>query len=225
MTIFNIAIRTVIVKLYDANLQVCVATSSAYACFVLPLCLASKTINLTLYMFLWFFPYISNLHTSLQAFLENPLGSLLFFFYFICYISNYLFFRENVKTGVKSGFVRAKIDCRSGLDAFKANHKLIASRRSPPAVLDEWYASNYLRSDMVHRMLTKQVKDAWSAETGKTVNESLKDALVAGVGQPIMKLINYLEFNHSLHCLPNDLSSGLGNLPVSHVYVNGTPGN
>ena len=126
--------------------------------------------------------------------------------------------------GVKAGFVRAKIDCRSGLDAFKNNHKLIASKRSVSEVLNEWYSKNYLRADMVHSLLNKTVQDAWFAEKGKAINDSLMDALVTGVGKPILKLIDYLEFNHSMHCLPNDVSSGLRNLPVPFVYVNGTPG-
>ena len=126
--------------------------------------------------------------------------------------------------GVKAGYVRAKIDCRSGLDAFKASYKLIASKRSASEVLNEWFASNFLDANMVPKLLTAAVKNAWLKEKGKTVSQSLKDALVSGVGKPVLKLIDYLEFNHSIHCLPNDLSSGLGNLPVSHIYVNGTPG-
>ena len=135
-----------------------------------------------------------------------------------------LFFRENIKMGVKAGFVRTKIDCRSGLDAFKASYKLIASKRSAEEVLNEWYAAHYLSKDMVQKFISAKVKDAWLAEKGKTVDKSFRDALVAGVGRPILKLIDYLEYNHSRHCLPNDLSSGLGNLPVSHVYVDGIPG-
>ena len=126
--------------------------------------------------------------------------------------------------GVKAGYVRAKIDCRSGLDAFKANYKLIASKRSASEVLNEWFSKNFLDANMVPKLLSAAVKDAWLKEKGKSVSQSLKDALVSGVGKPVLKLIDYLEFNHSIHCLPNDLSSGLGNLPVSYIYVNGTPG-
>ena len=126
--------------------------------------------------------------------------------------------------GVKAGYVRAKIDCKSGLDAFKANYKLIASKRSASEVLNEWFAKYYLSADWVQKLLNDSVKSAWQTEKGKSVDKSLRDALVTGVGKPVLKLIDYLEFNHSIHCLPNDMSSGLGNLPVSHVYVNGTPG-
>lgn len=126
--------------------------------------------------------------------------------------------------GVKAGYVRAKIDCKAGVDAFKARYKLIASKRSAAEVLNEWFSRHYLDVNRVQKLLNDTVKSAWLAEKGKSVNNSLKDALVTGVGKPVLKLIDYLEFNHSVHCLPNDLSSGLGNLPVSHVYVNGTPG-
>ena len=119
--------------------------------------------------------------------------------------------------------IRAKIDCQSGLDAFKARHKILTKERKGSAVLKEWFSRQY-RSKGLYEKINKTVSDAWLSEKGKTVEESVKEALVTGVGDPLVKLINYLEFNHSKHCLPNDLSSGLGNLPVSHVYINGVQG-
>ena len=119
--------------------------------------------------------------------------------------------------------VRAKIDCKAGLDAFKEAYKMIGTSRQATAVLKEWFAKTYL-ADSFYAKINTTDNSAWIAEKKKSVKDSVKEALVDGVGKPILKLINYLEFNHSLHCLPNDFSSGLGNLPVSYVYVNGTAG-
>lgn len=46
-----------------------------------------------------------------------------------------------------------------------------------------------------------------------------------GLGEPLLQLIHYLEFEHSRHCLPKDVASGLANLPVNVVYTDGIPGN
>ena len=37
----------------------------------------------------------------------------------------------------------------------------------------------------------------------------------------MVELIRYLKEEHLPHCLPRDLSSGLGSLPVDYVYLNG----
>ena len=44
-----------------------------------------------------------------------------------------------------------------------------------------------------------------------------------GIGKPVVELIDYLENDHMKHCLPKDVSSGMGSLPVDFIYVNGKP--
>ncbi len=121
--------------------------------------------------------------------------------------------------------VRAKIDCKSGLDAFLEQYKTIGKTRIASSVLEEWFGANFVSLITTHfNALNNTLNQTWATRTGKYVKESVQDALIDGVGKPILKLINYLELNHSIHCLPNDLSSGLGNLPVANVYTNGIPG-
>ena len=118
--------------------------------------------------------------------------------------------------------VRAQIDCKSGLDALKARYKNIGAKQTSEAVLQEWYTKTYLSTWFYHQLNTS-VNDTWIKLYGKPIRESIKEALIDGFGKPMLKLMRYLEFNHSIHCLPNDLSSGLGNLPVDYVYYNGKP--
>eukprot|EP00794_Sanderia_malayensis_P004766 gene4766-5393_t len=137
-------------------------------------------------------------------------------------VDNYI---ENMKLGVKAGMVRTKIDCKAGLDAFLEYYKAIAKNRQANAVLQEWFGVSVVSYITNHvTALNNTLDQTWKAKSGRTIKESVQKALVDGVGKPIVKLINYLELNHSIHCLENDMSSGLGNLPVANVYTNGIPG-
>lgn len=134
-----------------------------------------------------------------------------------------LFDRQNVQLGVKSGMIRTVIDCLAGVNALKEKYRELSLANNAEGVLEEWFAKGYLNADYLAK-LTKGVDDKWTKDhNGKNVNASLKEALKEGVGQPLLDLINYLENEHKSHCLPNDLASGLSNLPVDYVYNNLVP--
>ena len=119
--------------------------------------------------------------------------------------------------------VRSSIDCKAGLDAFKEKYPKVAQSSSPEGVLDEWYAKLYLKPQYLAK-LNRGVNERWQKEhAGQDVAEAIRKALVKGVGQPLSNLIHYLENEHSRHCLPNDVASGLANLPVDFVYTDGVP--
>lgn len=121
--------------------------------------------------------------------------------------------------------VRSSIDCKAGLDALKERYPMVAQRNTPEGVLEEWYTKLYLRSQYLAKM-ERGVNERWKKQhAGQSVAEAIREALVKGLGEPLLKLIHFLEFEHSRHCLPNDLSSGLAGLPVDYVYTNGIRGN
>ncbi len=126
--------------------------------------------------------------------------------------------------GVEAGMVRAKIDCKAGLDAFIETYKRIGATRNGKSVLEEWFGAAIIKRIETQFNSANSLNKTWTAQNGKSIKQSVEEALIDGVGKPILKLMDYLEFNHSIHCLPNDFSSGLGNLPVADVYVNGKPG-
>lgn len=133
-------------------------------------------------------------------------------------INKCLFDRQNVQLGVKSGMVRTVVDCQAGVDALKEKYRQLSLANKAEGVLKEWFAKSYLEAKYLVN-LSKGVDDKWAKDhSGKNVNVSLKEALKEGVGQPLLDLINYLENEHKSHCLPNDLASGLSNLPVNYVY-------
>ena len=119
--------------------------------------------------------------------------------------------------------VRTVIDCQAGVDALKEKYRNLSLANNAEGVLKEWFAKSYLNANYLVN-LSKGVDAKWTKNhNGKNVVASLKDALKKGVGQPLLDLINYLENEHKSHCLPNDLASGLSNLPVDYVYNNLVP--
>ena len=132
-------------------------------------------------------------------------------------------FRKNVQDGVKTGMVRATRDCVSGVDALKEKFLNLTLAKNASGVLNEWFARTFTSSSYV-KDLEEEVNYKWALDHGgKNVNESVEDALINGIGQPLLELIKYLEFDHMKHCVPDNVSSGLSNLPLEYVYVNGKP--
>ena len=139
--------------------------------------------------------------------------------------TDYLFVinRDNIALGVRAGMVRSSIDCKAGLDAFKEKYPQIAKRNSSIGVLDEWYVSLFLQPQYLARLYSG-VNTRWKDEhSGQTVDEGIREALVKGFGEPVLNLIHFLEYEHSRHCLPTEVASGLANLPVDFVYTDGVP--
>lgn len=119
--------------------------------------------------------------------------------------------------------VRSSIDCKAGLDAFKEEYPEIAKVNNAVGVLKEWCVSLYLQPAYLTN-LESGVNARWRVEhSGQSVRDAIKEALVKGFGEPVLQLIHYLEYEHSRHCLPATVASGLANLPVDFVYTDGVP--
>lgn len=140
-----------------------------------------------------------------------------------CSVPSHSFARQNVQLGVKSGMIRTVIDCQAGVDALKESYRQLSLSGKSDGILGEWFSKKYLNTKYLSE-LDKGVDEQWTKNhNGKSVNASVVEALKDGVGQPLLDLINYLDNEHKSHCLPNDLASGLANLPVDYVYNNGVP--
>lgn len=119
--------------------------------------------------------------------------------------------------------VRSSIDCKAGLDAFKEEYPEIAKANDSMGVLREWSASLYLKPAYLAN-LDSGVNARWRIEhSGQSARDAIREALVKGFGEPVLNLIHYLEYEHSRHCLPETVASGLANLPVDYVYTDGVP--
>ncbi|KAL9985240.1 hypothetical protein ACROYT_G007617 [Oculina patagonica] len=126
---------------------------------------------------------------------------------------------ENMKYGVKAGFVRSQEDCQYGLYSIQQEY-LKVSQHGPMGVLNETFTQEMLDPKWLAK-LKKSASLEWEKEHNVTVRASINEALVSYVGKPLDNLLQYLEFNHSQFCAPSNVSSGLATLPVSHVYKNG----
>ena len=70
--------------------------------------------------------------------------------------------------------------------------------------------------------LPPEESDKITERHGKNVSALVEESLIRNVGSPIADLLEYLENEHLPHCVPSNVSSGLGTLPVPYVYFNGS---
>ena len=129
-------------------------------------------------------------------------------------------YMDNIRYGVQSGMVRSKEGCLAGLDAIKAEYINIAESNAT-GILQERFVQRLLLPAF-YTKVSKETKEKWFKTYGKSVNESILEFLVEYIGKALEKLLWFLEYEHMLYCVPSSISSGLANLPLSHIYYNGT---
>lgn len=126
---------------------------------------------------------------------------------------------ENMKYGIKVGFVRSAEDCQYGLYSLQRAY-IKVSQLGPKGVLRESFTQQIVDPKWLAK-LDKRAFDTWEKKHKVSVNTSINEALVAYLGKPLDKLLTYLAFNHSQYCAPSILSSGLASLPLSYIYKYG----
>ena len=84
-----------------------------------------------------------------------------------------------MQLGVKTGMVRSKSNCISGIDAFKQKFPKISGDNDPNAVLSEWFVQVYIGAEF-NKSLSKEDRDKWLARYNKTFMQSVKDNLIEG---------------------------------------------
>ena len=53
----------------------------------------------------------------------------------------------------------------------------------------------------------------------KEIHQEISEVLVQYLGSPLHDFINFLKNNHTRHCVPADVASGLANLPLRRVWL------
>ena len=133
-------------------------------------------------------------------------------------------YKANMQLGIRTGMVRSKFNCIAGINAFKQYYKKISSDNNPNEVLSEWFVEHYITAEF-SKDLSAEDRRKWIKKYRKTFMQSVNDSLIEGIGKPIVDLINYMERDHIRHCLPRDLASGISELPVDFIYVDGNSTN
>ena len=127
---------------------------------------------------------------------------------------------ENGRSGVKYGMVQPMEVCRASVDALKSYNSGIGDK-GPEGVWDE-PIGNIVLSEDFYEDLEDDVVTKWQAKyDNQYPSETLKKALLDGIGKPFQKYLNYLKGEHLKHCVPSTVSSGLSKLPLKNVYTDG----
>ena len=127
-------------------------------------------------------------------------------------------FKENLKSGIRTGMVGSVTGCKEGKQCLEDTYVEIASQKSGRGIMAEFANSisiflSKISPDELAKILEKH---------GMNATALVEDSVVKNVGSPLANLFEYLEKEHLPHCLPSNISSGLGTLPVDHVYYNGS---
>ena len=129
-------------------------------------------------------------------------------------------YKLNLQRGVTSGMVRSISECAEGIECIKQYNLDLFTRKKPDAVLS-WYGVHSRIQDFVSLVPIRDLS-AWIEKYGKNMSDSLNDGVIKFVGTPLVSLFEYLENDHMTHCVPSNVSSGLGTRPVDYVYFNGS---
>lgn len=126
---------------------------------------------------------------------------------------------NNMKMGITKGMVRSIEECIAGADSIKRKY-LNVSLYSETGIWKEWFVEPMLHPDY-YSNISKEANEEWKREQGMNVNESVKNYLLEYLGKPLHQLIRYLEEEHVHYCVPSNVSSGLGRLPLKYVWFDG----
>ncbi len=129
-------------------------------------------------------------------------------------------YKLNLQAGVTSGMIRSVSECAEGIECIKRTYLDLFTRKMPSAVLS-WPGVRYRVQHFISGVPIRDLS-AWIDKYGKNMSDSLYKSVVKFVGTPLVNLFQYLESDHMTHCVPNNVSSGLGTRPVDYVYFNGT---
>ena len=69
-----------------------------------------------------------------------------------------------------------------------------------------------------YAQLTKDIRSEWGKKYTKSIEDTIKDTLVDDLGDPVRKFIDYLQNTHDVNCVPENIASGLANLPLDKVW-------
>ena len=129
-------------------------------------------------------------------------------------------YKLNLQRGVKSGMVQSLNECKEGIVCMKEIYRSFFTSRRPETVLT-WWGVRARISSFASGFSSRDLKQ-WVANYGSNVSQSLFEGMVKHIGEPLVSLFEYLENDHVIHCVPSNVSSGLGTRPISFVFVNGT---
>lgn len=127
-------------------------------------------------------------------------------------ISRYI---ENLKLGVATGMVRSVESCTAGIHATKRKFYEIAIHNET-GIFNSAVATFILGKSFTSK-ITSEMNTTWYKKRGESVHESLRRFLLVYLGEPLTRLIAYLEKEHLQYCYSG--ATGMAKLPLNAVYV------
>lgn len=130
-------------------------------------------------------------------------------------------YRKNLEMGVKVGMVNSIEECIAGYDCLVDYFKIIGAYPSAKNIIFEQQSGALLIHPSMYKIWFINATKPWLQKYGKSLVSSLKEAVIENLGEPLAQLFLYLSGEYRSHCIPSNVSSGLGTRPVSYVYTDG----
>lgn len=83
----------------------------------------------------------------------------------------------------------------------------------------------YFTREIYYSRLSNQTKEKFQTKYKQSVRDMLSNILINYFGAPLHNFMRFLQNNHSRHCVSSSVASGLANLPVQYVWLDGKPTN
>ncbi|XP_031554857.1 uncharacterized protein LOC116291787 [Actinia tenebrosa] len=135
-------------------------------------------------------------------------------------------YHANVRRGIRSGMVNTETECKAGLRCLQSLYFGFGRERNNGNAILGWFVPDNYAFNMTRFLSSlranKTTVNQWREKYNSTLRNSVLRLLVERIGKPLNDLIYYLENEHHLYCVPDNVIHGLASRPVRYVYFNGT---
>jgi len=135
---------------------------------------------------------------------------------------NYTFVRyiENLKLGVRTGYVRSLEACKVGTHNMHYLFYRNIALGNETGVYKEPFSTT-IGSTPFFDQLSKDDNKTWKDEKGQDVLAYFNRSLLTYIGKPALKMLRYVEEEHLRNCpKADDLASGLHKFPLPYTWMN-----
>lgn len=129
-------------------------------------------------------------------------------------------YQQNIRLGVQAGMVPSLEECVVGFHCIRQRYSEVGAFFKGRDVLHEWFSWRFL-SRLYLNDLQPSVITQWQNKYGQSIRASLVETLIKHFGDPLAKLLQYLDAEHLSHCVSSSVSSGLATRPLRYVFYDG----
>ncbi|XP_028411285.1 uncharacterized protein LOC114533864 [Dendronephthya gigantea] len=127
---------------------------------------------------------------------------------------------SNMKYGIAAGMLRSVEQCDVGYYSLLNKFQKV-STLGKRGILQEKFTKD-LRRATYYKSLNQDDRQKWFKNFGEEIEDTVNATLVEYFGRPLVELFHFLKHEYRVYCVNSSVSSGLANLPLKYIYINGS---